>query len=351
MSYCAKCGAKLDEGTKFCHVCGAPVGVTTVTKHEVRRSRTPFYMSAIILIAILVTVLIVGALVFLPIRAVNLASSQSAPAQTGVDTLNLDFGADMTRVNVMFKNLTNTVVILNVSARGGVGIFAPANPINITFSHIVSDNIMTVTSRVYRTGGWNWLFGLNVVCDLYIDVDVNLGLSVRTSVGKIAINTTDEIALDSLYLETTTGGIEVKLEQNVRLNGDVFIRTTTGGVDFTWFDVKVANNASVGIRTTTGGIGINMVQDDRLPASVTMTVEATTGGIDFAMAIHDGVGAWVESSTSVGGISVDKTGFSGTKSPIQSDNYPTSSNFLISLKTTTGGINLNAAYSSESSIA
>jgi hypothetical protein len=351
MPYCAKCGAKLDEGAKFCHLCGASVGVTTVTRYEVRRSRAPFYMSAIILIAILVTVLIVGALVFLPIRAVNLASSQSAPAQVGVDTLNLDFGADIAHVNVMFKNLTSTLVILNVSAKGGVGIFAPANPINITFSHNVSGNAMIVTSRVYRTGGWNWLFGLNVVCDLYIDVDVILGLSVRTSIGKIAVNTTDGVALDSLYLETTTGGIEAKLEQNVRLDGDVFIRTTTGGVDFTWHDVKAANNVSVGIRTTTGGIGVGIVQNDKLPANVTMTVEATIGGIDFAVAIHDGVGAWIESSTSVGGISVDKTGFSGAKSPIQSDNCPTSSNFIASLKTTTGGINLNAVYSSESSIA
>jgi len=31
MSYCAKCGAKLDENAKFCSACGAPV-VKTVTE-------------------------------------------------------------------------------------------------------------------------------------------------------------------------------------------------------------------------------------------------------------------------------------------------------------------------------
>jgi hypothetical protein len=39
------------------------------------------------------------------------------------------------------------------------------------------------------------------------------------------------------------------------------------------------------------------------------------------------------------------TGFNGTKSELQSNNYPASSNFIINLQTITGGIDTSAVYS------
>jgi hypothetical protein len=75
-----------------------------------------------------------------------------------------------------------------------------------------------------------------------------------------------------------------------------------------------------------------------------VNAETTTGGINLAMAINDDVGARIGSHTGVGGISVEQQGFSGNQSLLQSSNYPAGSNFLVNLRTTTGGININAAY-------
>jgi hypothetical protein len=62
------------------------------------------------------------------------------------------------------------------------------------------------------------------------------------------------------------------------------------------------------------------------------------------MAIDGDVGASIESSTVIGGINEDVEKFSGNETLLQSDNYPAGSNFLVNLRTTTGGININAVY-------
>jgi hypothetical protein len=62
------------------------------------------------------------------------------------------------------------------------------------------------------------------------------------------------------------------------------------------------------------------------------------------MEIDDDVGARIESHADLGEINVDVQKFSGNETLLQSDNYPAGSNFLVNLRTTTGGININAAY-------
>jgi DUF4097 and DUF4098 domain-containing protein YvlB len=64
------------------------------------------------------------------------------------------------------------------------------------------------------------------------------------------------------------------------------------------------------------------------------------------MAIHNDVGAKIDSHTTVGGINVEQQGFSGNQSLLQSSNYPAGSNFMVNLATTTGGIDINAYYES-----
>jgi hypothetical protein len=77
-----------------------------------------------------------------------------------------------------------------------------------------------------------------------------------------------------------------------------------------------------------------------------VNAETTTGSVNLAMAIRDDVGAKIESHTGVGGIDVEQGGFSGNQSPLQSNNYPAGSNFLVNLATTTGVVHINAYYES-----
>jgi hypothetical protein len=345
MLYCHKCGAELAEDAKFCHVCGTPVGVPVAPRYERVRKRAPVTLPAIILIAILLAGMIFAAFVFLPFNPVNFGRSEGVTYQQGIDMLDLNFSADVARVNITFEHLVSKLVTLNVSATGGVGIFASRDPVNVTFTSAFSSNVLTVTSKVETTHGLLWYPWLNVVCDLRIDTSLSSSLNVKTTVGRIILNTRAGVVLNSLSLEATTGGIEVGLVKDVTVRGNILAKSTTGAVRFSWDNVKAPSNVSVNAETTTGSVALNVLQNETMPANVTMNAQTTTGGVDLTIAIHDDVGARIESTVTTGGIHVgSQVGFSGTKSPLQSTNYPTSSNFAISLKTTTGGINIDAKY-------
>jgi hypothetical protein len=134
------------------------------------------------------------------------------------------------------------------------------------------------------------------------------------------------------------------LGRGVIVKGNVTIQSTTGGANLNWDNVKVTDDVSIAVKTTTGRVGVDIAEDSSINRNVTLNAETVTGGVDLSMMIQDSVGAMVNSSTIVGGVNTNLTGFSGTPSSLRSDNYPSASNFAVTLKTTTGGINLEATY-------
>ena len=355
MPYCWKCGAELDEDAKFCPTCGTSVAppVTEPMKRRIEREkRRPISTLAIVLIVILVFAAAAVVLAFLPVRAVDVSESREVLFQTDVDTVNLDFTADVARVNVAFENLTDKLLTLKVSATGRVGLFiSPPQPeelFDLTFDDTIVDNVLTVTSEVDTFGDGlprPWLSWLHVTCDIRIDPSMNASLDVRTSTGGIVMDAQASVVLNSLRLEATTGGVEANLVEDVVVAGDVSVKATTGGVEFSWNNVVVTDDVLVNLETTTGGVDVDVRQDERLLGNVIIEAEVATGGVDFAIDIRGDVGAKIESSVTTGGINIDRqVGFSGTESLLQSDNYPDSSNFNVSLKTVTGSIDIDAKY-------
>jgi len=346
MNYCRKCGAKLEEDTKFCPTCGTPVNVTATSNYARRKEKAPVFLPALILIALLFSAfIIIAAFMYMPINPVSFSESQGVSYSEGIDTLNLNFSGGISLVNVQFENMSDKLVQLNVSASRGVSIFASSEPVNVTFDHSISDNILTVNARVTTDGGWPWSPWLRVTCNLYIHPSLESSLNIKTTVGKILCDTKAGVTLNSLNLETGTGQIEAKLVENTTVNGDVSAKTSTGHLKFSWDNVKAQNNVSVTAQTVTGAIDFSVLQNSSIPANVTLNAQATTGGIDLGITIHDDVAAIVKSTVAIGDINFSKTGFNGTKSELQSNNYPTSSNFIINLQTTTGGIGISAVYS------
>jgi hypothetical protein len=344
MPYCRNCGAKLEEEAGFCHVCGTPVAAVTVPAMPRRR---PFLFAVAILVPILVTAVVFGALVFLPFYRVHFDQTNQV-AKAGVDNLLLDFQADVAQVNVFFRNLPDKMVVLNVTADGYVGIFDdPNRTINVNFSHQTTNNSEVVTCTVSRVSAWPLSNNLDVICDVYIDPSANLrGLFVHSSVGQIVLNADTQTTIRTLNLDTTTGSIEASLAQGVVIVGSVSAKTTTGSVTFDWMQADTEASVSVNLRSTTGTVNLSVSRNSRLSGNVSIGAETTTGSVNLAMTIHDDVGAKIESHTSVGGISVEQGGFSGNQSLLQSSNYPAGSNFLINLATTTGSVHINAYYDS-----
>jgi hypothetical protein len=268
-------------------------------------------------------------------------------AKANVNNLVVDFQADVAHVNVFFRNLPGNMVVLNVTADGGVGIFDnPDRAINVTFNHQTKNNSATVLANVSHAVSWPMFNSLNVNCDVYIDFSANLSLNIRSSVGDIVMNADTDVTLKSLNLETTTGSVEASLSKDVIIAGILMLRTTTGSVQFQMDEADVNGNVSVDLRSTTGSVTVDVVETERLLGNVTLFARTTTGSVDLSMTIDNDVGARIESDTSIGGISASVENFSGNKSPLQSDNYPAGSNFFVNLRTTTGGIHIDAAYQS-----
>ena len=350
MPYCRKCGAKLQEDARFCHVCGTPVGA--VTAPAAPRRRRPFLLPVAILVAVLLTAVMVSVLVFLPFTSVNFNQTNQVASKAGVDSLSLDFQADVANVNVYFKNLSGKMVVLNVTADGYVGILSdPNRTVAVAFDQKTANHTAIVTSRVSRVEGWPLSYNLNVVCNVYIDPTVRLKLSIRSNVGQISMNAGAPVTLDGLYLQATTGSVEANFTQGVVIGGGLSLRTTTGSVRFNMDRAEVSGNVSATVQSTTGSVSVNVVGNERLSGNVTLNAGTTTGSVNLDMVIRNNVGAIIDSHNSFGGISIQQQqGFLGNQSLLQSTNYPAENNFLVNIETTTGGININAIYESSTTL-
>lgn len=318
------------------------MGLAGGLRLERRRHAWPAF-PVFALVAILVTATVIVAFLFIPINPVKLARSEGIVYQSGITTLKLNLTTDIGRINVNFENMPDKLVALNISATGGTTILAPPNPLNITFNHAVAGSTLTVASSIHRATAWTMPYGLNVVCDLYINPSMKINVKAETSVGSVHLDSEVAVVFESLTLRATTGQVEATLEKATIL-GPVTLSTTTGGVSLTLKNTTAPVNIPFTVKTTTGGIILDIQQYTSLPANVTLNAEATTGGIDHTMTIHNGVAARITSETTIGGIAFTETGFNGSKALLFSDNYPTASNFDISLKTTTGGVHTNATY-------
>jgi len=346
--YCHKCGTKLDEGARFCYVCGTPVSVPEAARVPERRRavRTPFFLIVVILIAIIFVAMIAVAVLFVPLRPVNFNRAEEVSYRPGIDEVHLDFIADVGEITLSFQRQVTTLLTLNVTASGAVGIgFAgSSDPLNVSFTDTFTGNILYVSSRVTLAPGWRWISGMNAKCDILVDPSMNASILAKTTTGRVVFDADAGVVLDYLNLEAVTGGIEVTMAHNVIHNGDMYFKTTTGGVNLSWQNVDVTSNTRLDVKTTTGGINLNITQRNPMPANVTLNAEASVGGINFNVVIRHNVGCNVTASTGVGDINVNQVGFSGTTPPLHSDNYPDEGNFNVNLETSTGGININARY-------
>jgi hypothetical protein len=350
MPYCRKCGAKLDDDARFCSTCGAPVAIAVATKHTTPK-RKPFYILPVaILITILVSALVIGSLLVLPIYPVHFNQTNQAPA-TGLDNLFLDFQVDIARVNIFFEDLPGNMALLNVTADGGMGIFDDSNhAINVTFHYVTTNNSAEIFARVSQNSLLSILHNLDVKCDICIDPSANLTLQIRSNIGNIVVEEDTKVTLQRIDLETSTGSIDANLSGGAIAAGSVSLKTTTGRVQFKMDEADVADNISVNLQSTTGSVNADFTATHRLAGNITVNARTTTGSINLDMAIDGNVGARIESITNLGTITADLKSFSGNQSPIQSNNYPAGSNFLVNLRTETGGIGISAAYGAFSTL-
>ncbi len=348
MPYCRKCGAKLSDEARFCRVCGAPVeaveaGAPAPSAPQ-RRRRGHFPLVVIVLIGILGVALIAFAVSFVPFQNVNYNQSDSAPVLFSVNEVNLNFEADVADVNVFVNSMQSSLVAVNVSATGSVGIWGDASsPIQNNFGYEHSGSVLTVTSKVSRTTAWPVTGNVHVTCNVYVNPSVTLNLTIATSVGKISLDDGESATFRALTLKATTGDVEANLVEGEFL-GNISVSTVTGSSQFAWTNCVTNGNISVNVGSVTGSVLANVMQTRALGGDVALDASTTTGSVNFGMNLSGNVGGMIQSSSGMGDVNVDVRSFNGNKSPIYSSNYPAEHNFLVTLGTSIGSIQVTAAY-------
>jgi hypothetical protein len=346
LPYCKNCGAKLEETAKFCPSCGTSVAGRLAEERVIERGR-PVNFFGFFLIAVILAAVLYGFVSFLPIRPVDVHENRNVPFQIGVQAVVVDLTVDVGNVNVTFSDLADDAVSFSLSV-SGYGSLLSNQPYTLTFEQATNGNVLTVTSEVETSvlHGWLNLNFLETECDLVIDPSLNASITVRTGTGGISFETRSGVVLNSVRLETATGAIGAIFAENTIVTRDITIKTVTGAQSLSWRNVIAERDVAVDIGSVTGAISVDIEQDERLRNSIELDVEVTTGAISLALDISGDAAAKIASSTTTGSVDVQRSnGFTGSSTQLQSNNYPSDSQFDITLQTTTGGINIDARFS------
>jgi hypothetical protein len=296
------------------------------------------------LIVILIVIIVVAALLLIPFRSAPVEEHREAAIGTGVEALTLNLNIDVGNVTVRFVDDANVGVSLDVTGHHRSGLLGSQEPVNVSWNDRTVDDMLIVDANVTLGGSIIPFFSSDITCTLLVSNQLRTALTISNGVGGLDV-TASGVELTAMDLSVDTGGLRATMADNVTLNGPLSMHATTGGVDLTWNNVVVGDNASVALATTTGGVRATVTQTEGLGSNVTFTGEATTGGIDLTMNLEGNTSARVTSTATLGGISVqDRTGFNGTDGDLRSDNYTSDSNLETRLSTNTGGVNLRLKY-------
>ena len=350
MPYCRKCGAKLEEDAKFCYNCGTPVLTYNYASSHPQPQRPirrdPILVAGIIIVVILISAVVVTALFFASVQSYSFGQTNEVVTQSNVTVLNLNFRADNAKINIIPQNYTNDAVAIYTSGSGSKGI-GTKNPVQIIFTNQTVGNTLTVNSQVTTSGFFTGT--PKVTCNIYLNPSMSLNLNVTTDNGQVILTSNESATFQTLNLKSTTGEVKAILQNDTVIAGDISLKTTTGEVIFTMNQANVEGNRTFNLQTTTGTVNTQIDENQSFGGNVQVNASAVTGNVDLSMNIDNGVGARIESRIDIGSINANVNNFSGNKSPLQSNNYPSQSNFVVNLMTNIGTINIDATYQSASS--
>jgi hypothetical protein len=349
LPYCHKCGTRLEDYDRFCPKCGTPIVTYTAPAPPTQAARPvkplrkdPIVIAGIVLIVILVAAVVAVAFLITPLGTWNV--NQSLTDQTSsVHTLNLNFDTDVGHVSVVALKVADSNLAIYVVGNGSRGVFGGGNnPVSLTFENTTVGDVLTVNSYVnVETSS-----SLNTALDIQIFVDpaLTLNLNITSHAGQVSFAVDKSVTLQSLSLSTNAGTVDATL-RNVTIAGAVSLDTNAGTVNYRMNNVNVVGNITVDLHSNAGSVNLDLTQTKAMGGNLQVNAQTQLGAIELGLVIDGDVGAKIISQTSLGSIHVTNgDNFSGDRSPLQSNNYPATSNFDIDCQTNLGSININTDY-------
>jgi hypothetical protein len=273
-------------------------------------------------------------------------TNQSLEDKTlGVKTINLNFNTNMGRIDVFTQKISNNNIGIYVQANGSKGALTDqGSPLTIAFDNQTVGDILTVDSWVRVQDAFTST--AHVQISIYVDPALNLNLNTSSTTGQISFTGDNNAQIRSLSLKTTTGEVQANLNNNVTVSGNVSLSTTTGAVNYRMSQTNIVGNCTLDLHSTTGAVIMDITQTKAFMGNLDVNADTSTGGINVGLTIDGVIGAQITSQVSgLGNIQTDLTNFTGNKSPVQSHNYPASSNIEISNRVHgIGAVNVKATY-------
>jgi hypothetical protein len=307
--------------------------------------RDPLIIGGIALITILVVAVVAVAFLAAPFGTWSV--NQSLTDQTtNVRTLTLNFETDVGHVNVVALRVANSNLGIYVVGNGSRGAFGGGNnPVSISFENTTLGNTLTVNSKVnVETSS---TMNTNLGIQIFVDPALILNLNVTSHSGKVSFSVDKSTTLQSLKLSTNAGTVDAAL-QNITITGPVSLNTNAGTINYRTNNVNVVGNCTIDLHSNAGSVNTFLSQTKAMGGNLQINAGTDLGSVDLALDIDGDVGSKIISQTSLGSVNViNANNFNGDRSPLQSNNYPASSNINIDCHTNLGIVNIDAAYQND----
>jgi len=348
LPYCRKCGAKLDEDAHFCHKCGTPVAsysyaspANSAPSKPIRND--PVVIGAIVLVSILIVGVVVAAFFAASFSIINIEQTYQDNT-VDVSKLNLNFETEAAQVNVFTQDVNDNNFVIGIQGSASKGMFGgnSDSPMQFTLYNDTVNGVQTVTVKLEESTAFS---RYKVICNIYLNPALTLNLNITSQAGQVSIINDKPATFESINLQASAGSVGANL-QNATIVGNVALKTQAGTVDFRTSEMLVEGNSTFDLHSNAGSVNMDITQTKTLQGNLQINATTELGSINVGLFIDGDVGAKITSQTNLGSIHTNLQYFSGNQSPIQSDNYPATSNIEMNVRTNLGGINLNAAYQS-----
>jgi hypothetical protein len=349
LPYCSRCGAKIEEDAHFCHKCGTPIlgsynpPIVPPPAPSTPLRKDPIVIAAIILISILIVGVFAVALLTLSITIVKI--EQSIQENTAnVHTLDLNFQSSAATINILTQKINNYnfFITLNGTASKRLVDGESGNPVQLIQYNNTVDGVLSASVILEESPAFS---RLNLVCNIYLNPELNLDLNITSKAGQISLTADRDTNFHHLNLVSSAGQVQANLE-NSTISGNLALRTQAGTVDFRMNQVRVEGNNSVILNTNAGSVNMDITETKTFPGNLQLNASTNLGSINLGLTVDGDIAAKITSQNSLGSIHVTQENFSGNQSPIQSNNYPSQSNIEINNNTNLGSINIDAKYQS-----
>lgn len=299
----------------------------------------------VLLIGILFIVAIVLAVVaFVPLKSFEHNATESVTATGGAETLTLSVVVDVCNVKIVFEEMDGKDVQVDLNIDGRSGYLSNEPDIIFTVDHDQVGQALSVDVVLDMESGFSFSYE-DALCLVTIDPSLRTAVDVKVDVGDASLHANSPVELDVGKLDVNVGSVRVELGTGVSLHGDLDLRSKVGSVNMECRSLTLGEDIEVGLTVSTGSISLYAMQTIDPGANMTFNCNVDVGSIKVNLDLTGDIAGEISSSTGVGDISTDITGFSGLETHLVSDNFPGERNFTLNLMSDVGAIEIDASWS------